>query len=48
MDESLMEGAKAIVSEIFTFRKSEFTESEWQKLIDFYSNEGCDSNSELV
>lgn len=39
MDEQLMDGAKAIVSEIFKFKKSDFTEKDWQALINFYSME---------
>ena len=42
-----MEGAKAIVSEIFKFKKSDFSEKDWQSLINFYSAEE-NENAELV
>lgn len=47
MDEQLIEGAETIVSEIFKFKKSDFTEKDWKALIDFYSMEE-NSNAELV
>jgi len=42
-----MEGAKTIVSEIFKFKRSDFTEKDWKALIDFYSMEETE-NAELV
>lgn len=47
MDNQLIEGSETIVSEIFKFKKSDFTEKDWQALINFYSMEE-NNNAELV